>query len=170
MPVLAFKLHYWLARRVGSKQTVRQAVSRPALRRHTAAAAKLRVALCWHSPLPQEDATQWLTGLIQQFTLWLVRSTSHQKCFCFRQSWVSNVCTVKACQQPTELCSSARKLQTRKEAHYKQSKTPKLSTTLYLKGCRSKDGCVFCFIRLIYHGPARSYLITVKANSWLWKQ
>lgn len=46
MPVLAFKLHYWLARRVGSKQAARQAVSRPALRCHVAAAAKPRVALC----------------------------------------------------------------------------------------------------------------------------
>lgn len=44
--MLAFKLHYWLARRVGSKQADRQAVSRPALRCHVAAAAKLRVALC----------------------------------------------------------------------------------------------------------------------------
>ena len=46
MPMLAFKLYYLLARRVGSKQAARQAVARPARRCHVATAAKLRVALC----------------------------------------------------------------------------------------------------------------------------
>ena len=59
IPMLAFRLHYWLARGVGNKQADRPAVSRPALRCHVAAAAKLRVALCRHSLAPQEAAALW---------------------------------------------------------------------------------------------------------------
>lgn len=105
-----------------------------------AAAVKLRVALCCGTAfLSQETATQWLTDLpypTVHTVISMVNKSPENLSF---PTELSGQCVHSRClSTANELCSSAWKLQTRKEAHYKQSKMLS-SLQLFLKCCRSKD-------------------------------